>query len=968
MIRPSGGWDFTLIDEIVRKCTNIFSVFNKAASGVRSGKPRLPLFLSAALLSLSFIAADPHAVVAADPHPEPRLDPDSMTVRSWGTDSGLPHNEIRAILQDADGYIWLGTPAGLVRFDGVNFAVFDRWNSPVLSENKITSLYEDIYQKLWVGTDGGGLYSINKGKWKKYGSAEGLASEHITAVTGDWQGNIWCGTELGLYRFDGDEVTVYGLDEGLPDAIITAAAVDELGRLWVGMMRGGLARFEGDLAEKFGYYEGLIEERVLSIVACGGGRILAGTMKGIFELKAGGNSFVLLPETEHFPTTVLSSGAGGSVLAGTMVEGLKVIRGGSLKDLFREDRLASSHMLSILCDRDGFIWAGTKSKGLQQLREKKAGSTAVAEGFPAGAVYSPAEDRDGALWVGSENSGLWKVAGRRAAGHLDKESGLSGNIVRAVIIDDRDRLWAGTKDAGLTVITGDRTLPLSGEAARSILHMGSAEGLLSDNITALLQDRTGTVWVGTDRGLNFFSSGAVGRPGNSVIFGNQAVQALHESSEGVLYAGTKDGLWILSGAVFEKAAGDSGGSKFDVISILEDSSGRVWAGTKGDGLRSVSGGRISSCTSRDGLPGDFIYSIIETPPGRLWISCEAGVFTIQADSLSSGIDGGSGILSAFLFDDSDGMPSKRCSGLCSPAVLVTGGGGICYPTAAGLALFDAKAGIMPGKRPRVVIEEILIDGKPLQIDPRENTHILSHGAGRIEIRFTAFDYADPGKVRFLYRLKGYDREAITVGPGAERIAVYSGLKPGEYLFELRAVGNGGVWSEEKEPLVFEVRPPFYRRAGFIILSASAVLLAAAGALAGAKYRKNLKKKNKYSTSYINSERMDEAFEKLTALIEEEAVYLDPDLTLKKLAKRLGIHYNHLSRIINERFSVSFSHFINNYRIEEAKKRLVSEKYSNRNISEIIYDVGFYSKSTFNTAFKRFTGMSPSEFRKKNSRN
>jgi len=145
----------------------------------------------------------------------------------------------------------------------------------------------------------------------------------------------------------------------------------------------------------------------------------------------------------------------------------------------------------------------------------------------------------------------------------------------------------------------------------------------------------------------------------------------------------------------------------------------------------------------------------------------------------------------------------------------------------------------------------------------------------------------------------------------------------------------------------------------------ALALAAGGTVALARRRKARGQRIKYSTSSINSERMDEACETLRALMEEEQVFLDPDLTLKKLAQKLNIHYNHLSRIINEKYGESYNNYINRHRIEEARKRLADPAFANKNILEIMLETGFYSKSTFNTAFRKFTGKSPSDYRKNN---
>ena len=243
--------------------------------------------------------------------------------------------------------------------------------------------------------------------------------------------------------------------------------------------------------------------------------------------------------------------------------------------------------------------------------------------------------------------------------------------------------------------------------------------------------------------------------------------------------------------------------------------------------------------------------------------------------------------------------------------------------------------------------------------------VISGKTGRLEIRFTAIDWQAPEKCRFLYRLEGHDDRFTAVHPGQPRSAVYADLPPGEYRFSVRAVGNTGLWSAEAATMTFAVERPFYSAPWFVVLIFAVAALAGLAAAAAVRRRRIRRQGMKYSTSSITGERMDEAAENLRALMEEEKVYLDPDLTLKKLSQRLGIHYNHLSRIINEKHGESFNNFINRHRIEEAKKRLSDPAFDDKNILEIMLATGFYSKSTFNTAFRKFTGSSPSDFRKKN---
>jgi ligand-binding sensor domain-containing protein/AraC-like DNA-binding protein len=897
----------------------------------------------------------------ANPGASSAFDPGKCVARVWGAGSGLPGSSVRALAVTRDGFIWVGTEAGLARFDGVSFTVFDRWNSPALKDSPVLSLYRDVDGVLWVGTDGGGLCAVGPGEWRCIGEKEGLRSPHVRAITGGSGGRLWAGTDYGVHGIDGEKIAVFGLDQGLSNTIVTALSVsrsnDGHERLWVGTMWGGLARIEDGVVQLFDFNDGLGDLSVQSLLSQSNGDLWIGTMRGLFRFSNNDTRIRFVPGMDECPVTALASGPNGSLLVGTMTQGLKILEGSTFTDMFADDDLADGYVRSILVAPDGFIWAGTESRGLVQLKQRTAGSITVADGLPEGSIYAVLEEGPGSLWVGTANSGLCLLRGGKVVRVIDKRRGLAGNMVRVLSKDKAGRLWVGTMDGGISIIDGAR-----------IRNLTAAGGIPSNNITEIFFDDGGGLLIGTERGLY---RGRADEPRDlSPVAGleGQAVRTLYRGGDGATYAGTRGGLWRLSGSSIERIGGAE--LQAEVLSVYGDSGGTVWAGTNGGGLKCISGEKVRSFTVGDGLPGNFIFSISrrERNSGPLWISCETGVFTVDADSLLACGEGGTRILAPTLYDEHEGMPSSRCNGYCAPSFYVSASGKSYYPTNGGLAVFDGD-GEPSGApaAPRVVLEPLIVENArlvPGQSDAKNGVS-FSGRADRVEMRFTALDWSAPEKCRFLYRLEGYDRDFKAVHPGQPRSAVYSGLPPGKYRFAVRAIGNTGLWSEEPATLVFAVEPPFYGRVGFLAIVILAVAVSAGGTVALARRRKARGQKIKYGTSSIDGERMDEACEALRALMEEEKVFLDPDLTLKKLAQRLAIHYNHLSRIINERYGESFNNYINRHRIEEAKKRLADPAFADKNILEIMLETGFYSKSTFNTAFRKFTGSSPSDYRKNN---
>jgi AraC-like DNA-binding protein len=220
-------------------------------------------------------------------------------------------------------------------------------------------------------------------------------------------------------------------------------------------------------------------------------------------------------------------------------------------------------------------------------------------------------------------------------------------------------------------------------------------------------------------------------------------------------------------------------------------------------------------------------------------------------------------------------------------------------------------------------------------------------------------------IRFIYRLVGRDDEFTPLEPGGERSAVYRGLPPGDYEFRVIAIGRGGSWSRNTGSVKFSVNPPFYLSSGFILAAAAVIVIAVGSVFTAVVIWRKRKERRKYSTTRIDRRRREEAMANLESLMEKEKVFLDPDLTLGKLSKRLKIHSNYLSRIVNQEFGQNFNDYINRYRIEEACRMLREAENAKKNITDIMYRAGFYSKSTFNTAFRRVTGTTPSKYRRDN---
>lgn len=863
--------------------------------------------------------------------------PFSFIVRQWSHEEGMVHHQVNTMIQTRDGYIWLGTPAGLIRFDGLTMTEFNTWKTPELTHNRILSLFQDRQDVLWVGIDGGGLFAYQDNSWTQYNRAEGLYNGHVRAITEDWKGRLWVGTEFGLHWFDSGIVDRFTVEHGLLDNIITALSTDSLGNIWAGTLQGGLAKCRDGIIQVYGYKEGLSNTSIMSL-ASDQDRVWIGTMQGLYYIRYGEEIVRQVENTAYTPITSIMVTPSDKVWIGTMVDGLKLLEGGALKNV----PVPPDYFIrTLLIDSDSGLWAGTDQAGLVQLAELPISIIPHTRTLKPHTVL---KDSRGFLWVGTEAEGVVRIKAGFPIKSYDLSNGLAGNQVRALMEDHSGRIWIGDQKNGVSIIESGRVVVVN--------------DLQGTGVTAFLNGPDATVWIGTEKGLFSFRNS---RLSAHAWLSGQHVRSLYQDGT-TLYAGTRSSVFRKIGDRFEKLQLRRDETAFDVLSICSSADNILWFGTNGSGLAGWNGDSLRIYTIRDGLPDNFILSIIPDQTGRFWITCMKGLFSVHPDSLIRYSSGHPLSLIPTLFTSSDGLGPAVVRSSGNP-VAVFADPELMVATSAGIALLNPSEVLKRGSKPSVRIELITADGKPVQLS---EPIVLPSSTRQLEFTFTGFDFQYPDRLHFQYRLEGYEKAGHMLHPGQPRKAEYRNVSAGEYQFHLRAVNNNGM-PGELASLSFRISKPIFQQPFFYILF---LCLALAGWIFWyvLKKQKTLQKKQaKYRTTPVDPQWVIKIQSKLAGLMEEEAVYLNPDLTLKDLARMLKIHPNYLSRIINEQFEMSYNDYVNEQRIRKVQMRLKDPAEKDKSILDIMYTTGFYSKSVFNTAFKKFTQTTPSAYRKAQSR-
>lgn len=741
----------------------------------------------------------------------------------WTQEDGLAQDNVYTITQTRDGFLWIGTRAGLSRFDGVHFENFGRSELQLEQTARIQALAEDSSGALWIGTGSGELLRYRGGTFERFAAKDGLKGEGraVGRITGLAPGKgsapgkedeLWVATySEGIFRFEDGRFEQ--IAETADISSITRLAIDSSGDLWIATIGKGVFRYrQGEPVTNFTQRDGLLNDYVSSVVPSREGGVWIGTHSGICRFRDG--RFEVWGEKEGMAfshVTALREGREGSVYFTSF--------GGGLQRLWPDghiDRLPTGEpgrdaiAWDVFEDQSGMIWMGTVDQGLLLFAEGAFASwRAHSEGgLSSRLVTTLAQDPAGTWWIGTRDAGLnWRRddAAGSTSGRIGPDQGLSAEAVWALDYEEdpldstAGHLWVGTNRGLFRLEKGTAELwPLRELAALAEL----AEPPV---VYALRHDQQ-TQWIGTDHGLLILPkpsdkkqprllTKAEGLPSDNVY-------DLEVDLQGRLWIATSGGLAVLDGTDLSRVRDYDRLAAGRPQALHCDAKGAMWVLTQAAGLVRIEAGTATALgLAQGGLLDDNLYAIAEDSQNQFWLGTSRGIVRVARSALEAKLNDLSLPLPQKLFDRLDGV-DPGAIGASGKRAAIGRDGHLHMPTFGGVAVF-APEHLGQAGDPRALIKRVEVDG------------VLAPPGGKAALianpRLLSFQLAAPlphagSKIRLRYRLYGVDSDWVEAG--AERQAHYSGLVPGDYRFEAQASTTTGAYLTPPTSYSFQVAAGF----------------------------------------------------------------------------------------------------------------------------------------------------------------
>lgn len=816
---------------------------------------------AAALLSIAVAAASRVALTAAETPAAPRADSLDPTRRisqyvhtAWRIQDGVLPNLPLAFAQTSDGYLWIGTFGGLVRFDGVDFVSWEGSDEQSLPDSRIVSLLGSSDGSLWIGTPVG-VARLKDGKLTVLSKLGGRANTIIEGHDGRiWIGRIDVQDERGgICEVVGDELKFYGASEGVPFRSVNQLAEGPDGTLWVASYQGLCQWSPTSLTGSVEKLEtgGLLGAWDLTVENDGTVWAAAENAKGDLELQRrdqqGWKRHQLPGVAGETGVTALYVDRDQCVWIGTARLGIFRIHAGEVDHFDSGDGLSGDAVAGFFEDREGSLWVGT-SKGVDRFRDVRVATFSIREGLNTDSVSSVLATRDGRVWIG--NSGALNLLENGKLSAIRTGEGLPGRDVTTLFEDRAGRLWVGVDD-GLWLYEGGRF---------RLIDKGIA--------FAVTEDTDGVVWARIGKRLDRIVDLQV-RDTVDLPFVPSAYKMAADPAGGVWF-GLNNGDLVRYRNGQTETVPAIHESRSAIRALVVDPDGSVWASTQ-DGLLRWKDGTARLLTSTDGLPCDEVYAIVNDGIGSLWLYVKCGVVSLSMEELDDWWATPGARVNARLFDPFDGAhPSLSPK---QPIGARSTDGRIWFVNDSLLQMIDPNRLVTNRIPPPVHIQRVVADRRRY---PETGSLKFPALTRDVEIDYAALSLSVPQKVRYRYRLDGHDLDWQDAG--TRREAFYNDLPPGTYTFRVIACNNDGVWNEHGATIEFVIAPAFYQTFWFVLLC-----IAVTSLLVWAAYR--------WRVRWISAQ-LDRRFEERLAERTRIAQDLHDTLLQGVLSASLQLHVAH----------------------------------------------------------------------------
>lgn len=718
----------------------------------------------------------------------------NFILRNWSTEDGLPSSTILEVVQGKDGYIWMSSYDGLIRFDGHSFETFNKRNGKKLKSNRFSKLYantanddiwigtnqdgllkvehdtltsisreledlqiqsfcfDSINNRTWLGTSRAGLYFLEDGHIRRIRYEE-VMDVNINDIHLDEQGTVWIATEgKGLSQYKNGKWTT--LD--MPHRYLYRISPGKHGKLWICHAKG-LFSLQGTTVEEYHVFDGFWTYRVFENQQ---GDLLIANRNGLCRI-TGGDTYEWLNESHGMPDTEVTDmifDHEGSLWLSTYRGGLIQLAEGKFENITQEDGLTSK-VASIVYEMEpNIFWLGGTNSTINIIQNGHVNKQSVKLSSPNGRIYSIIKDSRKRIWIATYE-GLIMIDENGKEFRYTEQDVLPSNLVRVIYEDSHDNIWVGTKTNGLVRITPDMDFQLVNVETRG----------LSDNfIMDIAEDKEKRVLVATNNG------------GLNIIHPDLSIEQ-YTVAEGL--------------------------SNNLIFNIYVDQLGIIWLSTKA-GISRFNGKTFANIQEPQGMPVESIYDIVEDDYGFLWMTSSQGIIKVSKESINQYVAGNGLSIHWQIYDRQDGMRQSECTAATSS--LKASDGTLWFPTIDGVAIIHPKNDKINKVPPFVKITSFAADNSDQN---RYGSLLFPYETKRYVFNFAGLSLLAPDKVHYRYALEDFDEELLFTD---ERKAIYTNLPYGDFVFKVWASNNDGIWSEAPASISFSIQRPYWAKWWFIL--------------------------------------------------------------------------------------------------------------------------------------------------------